>query len=138
MPRNRIAPVLLAALLAALFAAATPALAQTKVIRAVPQVEVRLLDPFVNPNYGTRNHGHLIYEQLFAFDSKLQVQPMMVGEHTLSADKLTHRMTLRGGLMWHDGKPVTAADVVASLQRWMRKDGFGQKLAVAMLTHSVP
>ncbi len=112
----------------------TPSLAlgQTKIIRAVPQVEVRLLDPYVNPNYGTRNHGHLIYEQLFAFDSKLQPQPMMLAGHALSADKLTHRMTLRAGLKWHDGKPVTAADCVASLERWMKKDGFGQKLANAL------
>lgn len=107
------------------------ALAQTKIIRAVPQVEVRLLDPYVNPNYGTRNHGHLIYEQLFAFDSKLQPQPMMVEKYDTSSDKLTHRMTLRTGLKWHDGKPVTAADCVASLERWMKKDGFGQKLANA-------
>jgi peptide/nickel transport system substrate-binding protein len=120
--------------LAAAFTAVMPAAAQTKVIRAVPQVEVRLLDPYVNPNYGTRNHGHLIYEQLFAFDSKLVPQPMMVASHTLSDDKLTWRFTLRPGLEWHDGKPVTAADCVASLQRWMRKDGFGQKLADALDT----
>ena len=60
----------LIAAVGALLAAATasPALAQGKVMRIVPQVELRLLDPYVNPNYGSRNHGHLIYEQLFAFD----------------------------------------------------------------------
>lgn len=113
--------------------ATSPALAQTKVLRAVPQVEPRLLDPFVNTNYGSRNHGHLIYEQLFAFDSSLTPKPMMVGEHKEAADGLTHTMTLRPGLKWHDGKPVTAADVVASLKRWMRKDGFGQKLSEALV-----
>ena len=99
-------------LLAALAAVATMpnAIAQTRIIRAVPQVEVRLLDPYVNTNYGTRNHGHLIYEQLFAFDGKLQPQPMMVEKYDTSADKLTHRMTLRAGLKWHDGKPYTSKD----------------------------
>jgi peptide/nickel transport system substrate-binding protein len=31
-------------------------------------------------------------------------------------------------LKWHDGLPVTAEDCVASLKRWGRNDGMGQKL----------
>jgi len=31
-------------------------------------------------------------------------------------------------LKWHDGAPVTAEDCVASLQRWGKRDGMGQKL----------
>ena len=109
-----------------------PAQAADKVLRAVPQLEVRILDPFVNTNYGTRNHGHLIYETLFALDAQRQPKPQMVGDWSLSDDKLTWRFTLREGLRWHDGKPVTAADCVASLQRFMRKDGLGGKVAAAM------
>jgi peptide/nickel transport system substrate-binding protein len=37
-------------------------------------------------------------------------------------------MTLRDGLLWHDGKPVTAEDCVASIKRWAAKDSMGQKL----------
>src|SRR5258707_7206645 len=43
-------------------------------------------------------------------------------------DKLTYPFTLRDGLKWHDGAPVTAEDCVASLQRWGKRDGMGQKL----------
>src|SRR5258707_1619098 len=43
-------------------------------------------------------------------------------------DKLTYTFTLRDGLKWHDGAPVTAEDCVASLQRWGKRDGMGQKL----------
>ena len=103
--------------------------AAEKVIRAVPQLEVRILDPFANTNYGTRNHGHLIYETLFALDSKRQPQPQMVGDWSESPDHLIWRFTLRDGLQWHDGKPVTAADCIASLQKFMKKDGLGSKLA---------
>ena len=110
--------------------------AADKVMRAVPQLEVRILDPFVNTNYGTRNHGHLIYETLFSLDAKRQPKPQMVGDWSLSDDKLTWRFTLREGLRWHDGKPVTAADCVASLKRFIRKDGLGSKLAAAMETLS--
>jgi peptide/nickel transport system substrate-binding protein len=113
---------------------AGPAVAQSKIIRSIPQVEPRNLDPLVSTHYGTRNHGHLIYEQLFALDSKLDPKPMMVGEHKVSADELTHTMLLRPGQKWHDGAPVTAADCVASLKRWLKRDGFGQKLDQAMVS----
>ena len=111
---------------------ALPAQAADKVLRAVPQLEVRILDPFVNTNYGTRNHGHLIYETLFALDEQRQPKPQMVSDWSQSDDRLTWRFTLREGLRWHDGKPVTAADCVASLKRFLRKDGLGTKLAAAM------
>ncbi|MFN4170098.1 MAG: ABC transporter substrate-binding protein, partial [Pannonibacter phragmitetus] len=41
----------------------------------------------------------------------------------------TYTFTLREGLLWHDGKPVTAEDCVASIKRWQAKDAVGQKLA---------
>src|SRR5262249_44398910 len=39
---------------------------------------------------------------------------------------------LREGLRWHDGKPVTAEDCVASIKRWGAKDSMGQKLMSVM------
>ena len=52
----------------------------------------------------------------------------MVDKYEVSADKLTYTMTLRDGLLWHDGKPVTAEDCVASIKRWAAKDSIGQKM----------
>ena len=45
----------------------------------------------------------------------------MVGDWSISPDGLTYTFTLREGLMYHDGRPVTAAPVVASIQRWAGK-----------------
>jgi peptide/nickel transport system substrate-binding protein len=59
----------------------------------------------------------MVYDTLFAMDSELQPQPQMVGGWTASDDKLTYTFTLRNGLRFHDGQPVRAADVVASLNR---------------------
>ena len=70
----------------------------------------------------------MIYDTLFALDAKGQPQPQMVDTYRVSADKLTYTFTLRDGLKWHDGKPVRAADAVASLKRWAVKDAAGQKL----------
>jgi len=59
------------------------------------------------------------------------IHPQMVdGVHT-SADGLTWEFTLRPGLTFHDGAPVTAADCVASLRRWMPLDSMGRMLAAA-------
>ena len=39
-----------------------------------------------------------------------------------------YSFTLRDGLKFHDGSPVTTKDVIASLKRWGAKDGVGQRL----------
>lgn len=117
-----------ARLLALVTLLAMPARAET-VLRSVPQMDVKLLDPYQNTNYGTRNHAHMIYETLFAWDSKLQPHPEMVQDWKQSDDGLSWSFRLRPGLRWHDGAPVTSDDVAASLEKFLRKDGFGQKMA---------
>jgi peptide/nickel transport system substrate-binding protein len=107
--------------------AATPAIAQ-KTLRFVPHSDVKILDPIWTTAYISRNHGYMVYDTLFAMDASGKIQPQMVGKHEVSGDKLTHTMTLRDGLAWHDGAPVTAEDCVASIKRWAAKDSMGQKL----------
>jgi peptide/nickel transport system substrate-binding protein len=69
----------------------------------------------------------MVYDTLLAMDANFKVQPQMA-EYKVSDDKLTYTFTLRDGLKWHDGAPVTAEDCVASLKRWGKADGMGQKL----------
>src|SRR5262249_35415888 len=75
-----------------------------------------------------RNHGYMVYDTLFAMDAKGEIKPQMVDKYDVSADKLTYTITLRDGLLWHDGTPVTAEDCVASVKRWAAKDSLGQKM----------
>ena len=103
-----------------------PAAAQT--VRAVMHAEVKFLDPHSNTADITQVHGYMIYDTLFSLDAKGQPQPQMVDTYRVSPDKLTYTFTLRDGLKWHDGKPVRAADAVASIKRWAVKDAAGQKL----------
>lgn len=100
-----------------------------KVLRVVPHADLKNVDPIWTTAYITRNHGYMVYDTLFAADEKGDVHPQMVGEHSVSADGLTYTFTLRDGLKWHDGTPVTAEDCVASIKRWSKRDGMGQKLA---------
>ena len=111
--------------------AAMSASAQQKVLKFIPQADLRILDPITTTAYITRNHGYMVYDTLFATDAKFQVQPQMVDKWEMSADKLTYTFTLREGLKFHDGQPVRSADCIASVQRWAKRDALGQKLAEA-------
>jgi peptide/nickel transport system substrate-binding protein len=126
LPR-RVRAAALCAIAAACIAA--PAAAQQKVLKFIPQADLRILDPIATTAYITRNHGYMVYDTLFATDAKFQVQPQMVDKWELSPDRLTYTFTLRDGLKFHDGQPVRSADCIASLERWAKRDALGQKLA---------
>src|ERR1700751_3372528 len=98
-----------------------------KTITAVMHSDLRVIDPLFTTAYITRDHGYMVYDTLLATDSNFKVQPQMA-DWKVSDDKLTYTFTLRDGLKWHDGPPVTAEDCVASLKRWGKNDNMGQKL----------
>src|SRR5437660_1817296 len=106
---------------------AMPPPADAKTITAVMHSDLRIIDPIITTAYITRDHGYMVYDTLLATDSNFKIQPQMA-DYKVSDDKLTYTFTLRDGLKWHDGAPVTAEDCVASLQRWGKRDGMGQKL----------
>src|SRR5271169_5372911 len=101
-------------------------------LRFIPQADLRSIDPIWTTAYVTRNFGYLVFDTLFSLDKDFKPQPQMVHRWTVSDDKLTYRFTLRDGLKWHDGQPVRAADCVASLERWGKRDTLGQKLMEAV------
>ncbi len=103
-------------------------LAQQRVMRHVPQADLKVLDPVVNPAFITVQHSYLVYDQLFSWDSNGRAQPQMVETVEKSADGKSYAFKLRPGLKFHDGTPVRAADAVASLKRWAGKDPAGKKM----------
>ncbi len=120
----------LLALAAAVIAVATPAWGQSrdKVLRLVPHSNLTVLDPIWTTAYITRNHGYHIYDTLFGLDAQGKVHPQMVDKVEVSDDRNTWTFTLRDGLEFHDGKPVTSEDVIASLNRWAKRDSMGDML----------
>ena len=119
--------ILAAACVGSLVAVAAPALAQTT-LRAVMHSDLKILDPIWTTAYIVRNHGYMIYDTLLAQDEKGGVQPQMVEKYDTTPDKKSYTFTLREGLLWHDGKPVTSEDCIASIKRWAAKDSLGQKM----------
>ncbi len=109
---------------------ALPAVAQdaTRVLRVIPSADVSELDPTRGANLVSRIYSQMVFDTLFALDHDLSPKPMMVERESVSPDALTYTFTLRPGLKFHDGTPVTTRDVVASLDRWMGGTSIGGQL----------
>jgi peptide/nickel transport system substrate-binding protein len=101
-------------------------------LRFVPHADLKILDPIWTTAYITRNHGYMVYDTLFALDVSLRIRPQMVETYRASADRRRYVFTLRPGLRFHDGPPVTAEDCVASLRRWGARDPLGRLLMAAL------
>ena len=108
-----------------------PALSQgaaAKTLRFVPQADLANFDPIWTTQYVVRNAAVLVWDTLYGVDDKLQPQRQMVESEEVSSDGLTWTFRLRPGLKFHDGEPVRAKDVVASLTRWSNRDSMGLML----------
>ncbi len=60
--------------------------------------------------------GH-VFSGLVQLDPQMQVQPDLAGGWQVSADGTVYTFYLRHNAVFHDGRPVTAADVVYSWER---------------------
>ena len=125
--RTRRTPFRVAVLAAALLAMTANASAE-QVLRVATHAGLSGLDPIWTSAYITRNHGYMIFDALFALDESFEVQPQMVDTWQVSEDGLAYTLTLREGLAWHDGDPVTPADCIASIRRWGERDPLGRRL----------
>ncbi|SDR52929.1 peptide/nickel transport system substrate-binding protein [Rhizobiales bacterium GAS113] len=124
--------ILKAGALLPLLAAPRIAAAQgQRVLKFIPQSDLAVLDPIFTTAYVTRNHGYLVFDTLYGQDAQFKAQPQMVEGAVTEADGKLWKLTLRPGLKFHDGTPVLARDCVASLQRWGKRDAFGQALMAA-------
>jgi peptide/nickel transport system substrate-binding protein len=113
-----------------LLVASLPVEAETT-LRIVLRNDLASIDPVSSTATFARNHGFLVYDQLYALDSKGEPRRQMIGSEEVSPDGRQWRFTLREGLRFHDGSPVRAVDAVASIRRWAQRDVVGRALAAA-------
>jgi len=117
-------------------AASLPALAVPRTARAtvastlrfVPVIDLSYLDPVFSTAQVTRNHSYMVFDTLYGMDTALAIHPQMAEGHAVEADGLLWTITLRAGLLWHDGAPVVGWDCAASIRRWARRDALGAAL----------
>jgi len=64
----------------------------------------------------------VVYNGLLRLDENLSVGPELATEYSVSDDGLTYTFRLRSGVVFHDGTPFSADDVVYSMMRHIGPD----------------
>ena len=111
---------------------------KSRALRFVPIAGVSVLDPVWTAARPTRDHGYMVFDTLYGIDENLTAQPQMAAGHTIDDGGKRWTITLRDKLRFHDGQPVLAKDVVASIKRFCVRDQFGQFLMDAVDEVSAP
>ena len=104
--------------------------ASSATLTFVPYADLALLDPLASALV-TRNHVLMVFDTLFGLNEHGTPQHQMLAGHAVDAEARIWTLTLRDGLWFHDGTPVLARDVVASLRRWATRDALGDALMAA-------
>jgi peptide/nickel transport system substrate-binding protein len=82
------------------------------------------LDPGLNLEGAGPLIARQVFDTLVAYrEGTTDVDPALATRWAVSRDGLTWTFTLRDGVRFHDGTPVTPGDVAASFQRIQARDG---------------
>ena len=104
---------------------------QGGVINVATIGEPASLDPMVSATDLVGMISQHIFETLFTFDSKWNVTPLLAQSMPeVSGDGTVYTIKLRQGIKFHNGREMTAEDVVASLKRWLDVASRGKQTAV--------
>ena len=93
------------------------------------------LDPHVDTDAGTRDVVFNLYEGLVKPTSDGGLIPAVASDYTISDEAKTYTFTLRDGVTFHDGTPVTIEDVKYSIDRYAEIQG--ESSAFSSLVDSV-
>ncbi len=115
-----------AALAAALTSGAVPVasnVTRAQVLQLAVDASPAGLDPHIITAFSSfQIVNGTIYEGLTNIDKDLRIVPSLARSWIVSPGGRTYRFKLISGAVFHDGKPVEAADVVASFNRVLSKD----------------
>jgi peptide/nickel transport system substrate-binding protein len=104
------------ALLAVLFSLLGLGLAQS-VLRIAVTTGPPTVDPHFSPTRATADIAINVFEQLVGYGEDFSIRPLLAESWEISDDGLTYTFELFEGVLFHNGRTVTADDVVASLER---------------------
>jgi len=95
--------------------------ASEKDLRVAYQSDIGSFDPDNSFEVAALDAVNGVYEGLVAYaPGSTKIVPALAESWSVSPDGKTYTFKIRTGVVFHDGKPMTAADVLASFQR--RKD----------------
>ena len=78
-----------------------------------------------------------VYEGLFVLTDAGTVEPRLSESYTVSDDRLTYTFTLKEGVSFHSGDPLTAADVKSSIERVTAEDSASSRKRTLAVIDSV-
>lgn len=87
--------------------------------------EPNTLDVHMTSSYVTQEVGSHIVEGLYTIDANYESVPMLAEDTVMSDEGKHYVITIRKGVKFHNGEEMTTADVVASLERWVKKTSYG-------------
>jgi peptide/nickel transport system substrate-binding protein len=97
------------------------------IIAAEPQSG---LDPNIAVTQASLRVAELIYDTLIDYDAKDGLAPALAKSWSLSPDGLSYTFKLQENARFSDGSPITADDVVFSLQRAAKGAALGPQLSI--------
>lgn len=95
---------------------AAPKRGGTLTLPLTPEPPILILG--VNSQGPTLVAASKIYQGLFKYSPKLEPLPELAKSWELSEDKRTYTFRLQKGVKFHDGKPMTAEDVIFSVMQF--------------------
>lgn len=95
---------------------ARPVAAEPTQLTIVQPAEATTMDPGRSTQVLTVNYFYNLYDSLTRWDAALQLQPGLATSWKAVND-ITWEFTLRPGVKFHDGSPLTAEDVRATIER---------------------
>lgn len=96
---------------------------------SLPYAPDQTLDPITCPDGMQQVVGGLLYEGLFQLSPSLEPQEVLCSGYTYNPETLTYVFTLRSGVLFSDGSPLTAQDVAQTLQRAKSSSRYGARLS---------
>ncbi|MFC3706237.1 ABC transporter substrate-binding protein [Devosia honganensis] len=116
--------------------AATPALAQDAVIRVGQTTDLTSFDP-TELRIGSYVSTFLLYNSLLRIGSDGQAKPELATDWSWSEDGRQLTVKLREDVRFHDGRPMTSADVAFSFQYAKTPEVGANVLPLARLIESI-
>jgi peptide/nickel transport system substrate-binding protein len=105
--------------LAALF----PGIISAQTLRTTIPSDIRGLMPGNSPDVYTGTVLQNVYEGLVVWKSDGSVAPMLADRIEISPDGKTYTFTLRDGVIFHNGAPLTSKEVVWTWNRFLDPNG---------------
>ena len=96
---------------------------------ALPYMPGRTLDPIDCPDGMQQVAASLLYEGLFRLDASFTPQSCLCTGYTRDDEAGRYVFTLRSGVLFSDGSPLTGADVKATLERARQSERYGSRLS---------